>query len=291
MAAEVGELAFDVLVDVIIDIAEEVGSESEIVAELTTVQESIGDSVTSDINYFETTNGDTPDVATSKALNNAANTIAPISQDAADAWIEGMQEEGYTFESGNEAENADFEDTDPDSNPDKGDSDTPECQANPESAECLAQKQSKLSKFFDFMAKWGGPIGGAIAAAATVVYIFIGQVARWICQAIQKIKGTCATSPQGEASCIDQACNSKLCDGAKSFVSFIRKYWIEISIALGSVGVAVTWYFKSVAPLILSGICLLVVVALKSVLGNLAATVVCDVGASNCLFQGKPINC
>src|SRR5271166_3292639 len=50
-----------------------------------------------------------------EALDEAYTQISQLSQEAADNWAESMVEQGYEFESAQEAEEADFEDTDPES--------------------------------------------------------------------------------------------------------------------------------------------------------------------------------
>lgn len=223
------------------------------------------------------------------AIKNAYNTISDVSPDAADAWAENMVEEGYEFPKGNEEEIEDFKDTSADSDPDKGELDDPECPDDSTDPDCLLKKQGKLTRFLKFMKQWGAPIGTVLVATATAVYIFIGQIARWICQLIQKIKGTCKGSV--DPQCIDNKCDSTLCTAAKDAVTWTRKYLIPILCVVGIVTAALTIYFKSVTPLIFGGIAGGGVFILSSVLGNLAATVLCDVGASTCLFLGKPINC
>lgn len=291
MAEEVAEIAIDVLIDVIASLTEELGPESEIITELTSLQSSIGETITADIQEA-IANGSSTEDATSEALKKAAENMSSISEEASNVWIENMQEKGYIFDSGSAVEDADFGDTDPESDPDKGDPDTPECQEDPESAECLEQKQSLLTKVKNFFSTWGPRVlGPLLAAGIAAAIIFIGQVARWICQLIQKMNHSCDNDPNGESQCIDQKCNSALCTAAKNMVTWIRTYWIEIAIILGSGAVLLTWYFKAISPLILCGVCFLIILGLKSALGNMVATILCDVGASNCLFQGLPINC
>jgi hypothetical protein len=221
-----------------------------------------------------------------QALDTAYNTIFEISPDAASGWAETMAEEGYDFGSGSSAEDADFEDTDPDSDPDKGEPDTAACQDNPEGPECQAQTQSKLSRFFEFMKNWGGTIGSFIVFGVAAIYIFIGQVARWICETIQKIKGGCTTQ-----QCIDQKCNTALCNATKNIINFIRRFWIVIAVIIVGIGIGLTFFFRSISPLIIFSIILLILMVFKTVIGNLIATIVCDVSASTCIFRGQPINC
>lgn len=211
-----------------------------------------------------------------EALELAYEQIAGVSQQAADNWAESMAEQGYEFESAQEAEEADFEDTDPESDPDKGEPDTKSCVDKPEGNECSLQTQSKLSKFFEFM-KSAYPF---IFPVAITFYILIGQISRWICWLWQKIKG-------GDPN----NCNTQLCSGAKMVVKFIRKYWIYLIISPIILGVAGTIYFKSFTPLVVFSVITGIIISMKTVLGNFLTTILCDVGASTCLVQGKPINC
>lgn len=221
-----------------------------------------------------------------EALDIAYSAIEEISQTAADNWAENMAEQGYEFENGAEAEKADFEDTDPDSDPDKGDPDTPACQDQPEGAVCEAQTQGKLSRFFDVLKGiFGGSIVSAIVWGIALLVITIGQVARWICQLIQKIKGGC------DEKCTDQKCNTALCNATKTVIKFIRQFWILIIFAIVILTVLLSFLFKSVSPVFIGLIVSLIVFVLKTILGNMIATIVCDVSATTCLMQGKPINC
>ena len=221
-----------------------------------------------------------------QALDTAYSSISQISQEAADAWAENMAEEGYEFESGSQAEEADFEDTDPDSDPDKGDPDTTACETDPEGPECLAQTQSKMSRFFQFMKTWGGPIGSVIVFGTALIVIFIGQVARWVCETIQKLGQGCSTK-----QCVEQKCNTALCNATKNIINTIRSYFPFIAVIFIALGLLLSYFFRSISPLVIFSVILLITIAFKSVLGNLIATIVCDVSTSFCVFQGKPVNC
>lgn len=245
---------------------------SEIAVELAALTEGGDDSPLASTIEDAINNGKTE----GEALDEAYTQISQVSQEAADQWAESMAEQGYEFESAQDAEEADFEDTDPDSDPDKGEPETEDCISDPEGEECTLQKQSKLSKFFDFV-KAAVPF---IVPIAIAIYILIGQLARWTCEVIQKIKG----QPETE-------CNSSLCNGVKKMVQFIRTYWVYLVVICVLVGGAATFYFKSLTPTIVFGIGILFVISMKTILGNLFATVLCDVGATTCIVQGKPINC
>lgn len=282
MAEEVAILAADILLEVIADLADELPD--EVILALESFQNEIQDTIATEI-ATAIENGTPEEVATKTALQNSFNTLSDISEEAASAWAENLVEEGYTFEGGSSAEDADFENTDPDSNPDKGDPDTPECQDQPEGAVCEAQTQSKLSKFFEFMKNWGGTIFSVVIWGVAILVIAIGQVARWLCQAIQKIKGGC------DEKCTNQKCNTALCNATKAITKFIREFWILIIFAIVILTVLLSFLFKSISPVFIGLIISLIVLAFKSILGNMIATIVCDVSATTCLVQGKPINC
>ncbi len=286
---EVAVEAVAVLVDVIADLTE-VGVEAEVIVELEAIQQTMGDTITAEI-QAAMEDGSTLDEARAQALETSYNNLSPISEEAANNWAESMTEEGYEFNSSRPSETEEFEDTSPESNPDKGDPETPECTADPKSPECLAQTQSRMDKFMEFMkGKWGY-VGGLGVATGFAIYTAFGQICRWVCDIYHRVKGDCSDSNQGTSQCIDGKCDSKLCDATKTTVTWIRTYWIELSVLTGMSALAATIYFKAMTPAIVGGVMLLVMVMLKSVLGNLFATVMCDVGASTCIFQDKPINC
>jgi len=282
MAEVVAELAAEILIDIIVDFSEELGPEiiEELTAYQTGIEESISNTITDAVN-----SGVPLDQATSETLQSSFEQLVDINAEAAAAWAQNMEDAGYPFEGGSEAEEADFEDTDPDSDPDKGEPDTAECQDDPEGPECQAQTQSKLSKVWNFFVNNWGPIVGVLIVGAAAIYIMIGQVARWICQTIQKIKGGC------DETCLDQKCNTALCNAFKNMTMFIRQYWIFITVIIIAIATLMTIYFKSITPAIVWAIVLLIILMFKTAVGNLIATIVCDVSATTCIFQGKPINC
>jgi hypothetical protein len=301
MAEEVAAIAVEVLIDVIADM-EAVGIESELAIALEATQDTLGEEITTDI-ATAVSHGSTPEAATSTALENSFQTISDISEEAANVWAENMQEEGYIFNTGEDPEVEDFEDTDPESNPDKGELDDPDCPDGSEDPTCLAKKQSKISEFFEWLKTklstiFGVSLGTGILSGIIAFFVFLGQAIRWLCQAWQRIFRTCDTNPQGgpnttdqEDTCIDGKCDSQLCDAAKNVVVFVRKYWIPMLVITGISAAALTIYFKAMSPLITGAVVSGVIFLLTTILGNLAATTLCDLGASTCIFQGKPPNC
>lgn len=298
MAEEVAVLAAEVLIDVIADM-EAVGIETELAVALDATQNVLADHISADITTA-IANGSTQEAATSAALENSFQTISEISEEAANMWAENMQEEGYVFNTGGDDPDVeDFEDTSPESDPDKGELDDPECPEDSTDPACIAKKQSRISKFFDYIKTWAGNnIGYLMLAGFFGIVVFLGQVIRWICQILQKITRSCDTNPQGgpntpdqESTCIDGKCDSALCNAAKSVITFVRKYWIPMIVITGITTAALTIYFKAISPLIVGGIVAGGIFLLTSILGNLLATTLCDLGASTCIFQGKPPNC
>jgi len=259
----------------------------EIVAEIFDIGEDVLteiESTLSDVIENSINEGYSNAEALDAAYESIVNTEGLVdSQAVADQWAESMAEQGYEFESGTDAEEVDFEDTDPESDPNKGEEpDTTACVDEPEGEECLAQKQSKISKFIDFM-KNNWKFLTFVVGVATIV---VGALARGICWIVQKIKGQCTTD-----QCIDQQCDSNMCNAAKSTTQFIRTYWIYLILGCVMLGIAGTIYFKSMSYAVVFGIIGIALMVMKSALGNLVTTMVCDLGATTCLLTGHPINC
>lgn len=283
MAAEIAEVAIDVLEDIVEDLSAQGASEDIISGLISLESEENGIGVT----MQQEIESGTPEP---QALKNAYNSISEISADAADTWASQMMENGYEFPSGPEEEIADFEDTSIESNPDKGELDDPNCPEGSEDPNCLAAKQGRLTKFIEFMKNYGGTIATYTAITAGILSYFIGGFLRLACSLWQRIKKACSNAPD-EQKCIDTNCNSGICNNAKGMVTSARKYWVIILVVIGVVTAALTYYFRSLIPPIVGGVGALGVVALKTFLGNVFATIVCNMGATMCISSGQPINC
>jgi hypothetical protein len=284
MAEDVAVLAAELLIVVIEDLSEELAP--EVIAEFTAFQSEMATTINADI-AEGIEGGLSEDEATAQALQKSYDSMLEIngSEQVINQWAETMQEQGYEFESGAQAEEADFEDTDPESDPNKGEPDTADCVSDPSGPTCTGQTQTKLTRFINFLGSNWGTVVGIVVVSVGVVYTLIGRLALWVCGLVHK--GEC----NGDGGCIQKACNSKLCTGSKSIVDFVRRYWIWLSGAIVVVGGVLSWYFRALSPIVVFGILELVVLSLKSVLGNLFSTTMCDVGAMSCLLSGKPLNC
>ena len=229
----------------------------------------------------------------SEALGDTYNVLAGISEEAADEWAEGMIDQGYEVGGDpGQAEEADFGDTDPDSDPNKGEvegcDDILALAGTDPDPQCTVQKQEKLSRFQKFLLNNVGTF--VVIILGTIAYL-IGTIGRAICRLINA--RACNPPPSGETQeqCLDERCNTPICNGVTKLIQFLRRYFNIIMAVLVVLMIIFTVYFRSTKPLILFGILILIVLVLNTLLGNLVATVVCNLSATACLVTGQSINC
>lgn len=231
----------------------------EVVAELAAYQETVAETVTE---MMESGASD------SEVLGDVYDNLYAINEDLADQWMTQVEESGE-YEVGSspeEAETADFEDADPESDPDKGDVNTINCQNNPELPECVEGSENRVKKFIEWVKEWGG----ILANASMIIYQLIGKARIYIC------KKTCSGT---EEEC-DKKCNTEICNNTKNFVKSLRKYYYLIVIMILATGGGTAYYTKNyTSTMMYSGIMLLVVTILSGIGGNIFTTIVCNTSA------------
>lgn len=288
MADELVEVALITLIEVAEDLLDEAVIDEEIYTSLIAeeTQTAVETAIQTSINA-----GDDD----ASALGDAYQELTNVSDEAADSWAESMQEKGFDVEGGpQEDPEVEFEDTDPESDPNKvQDEDIQACEDDPESQECLAEKQSRLSRFWEWFKKALGVLGvtGVGVIIGLIVYL-LGAILRGLCKLWYIIRG-CTPKKPGETQeqCRSDECDTKACQGITNLVQDIRKYFMWIMLVLFTLMVATTIYFKSTTPLWIFGILILFVIAMNTFLGNFLATVVCNFSAVGCLATTGTITC
>ncbi len=298
--AEIEELAAiaEAIVDSLISEAVDQGLSDEIIASLTEIQSTISNDLITAVNEDGLT--------VNEALTDSYNELYAINEDLANEFATQMAEKGeIPFEpSPEEAQEADFEDTDPDSDPNKGESNTLTCAEDPTLPECIQQGQSKLASFFKWLIGTLGVAG--IAAVIGAIIYFIGGIIIWVC----KIFNPCPpptspptsptqvytdfnSSPQSSPApqCGDAKCLGNACKSAKAMIQTIRKYMPFIFTPVLVLGLFIIIYFRSFWAFVGFGLVWLFLILSNGILGNFIASVICNFNASYCFFTGQDLNC
>ncbi len=311
MAEPIEDIAI-IAVDIITTLVSEAvdqGLSDEIIASLTEIQSTISDDLITAVNQDGLT--------VNEALTDSYNELYAINEDLANEFATQMAEKGeIPFEpSPEEAQEADFEDTDPDSDPNKGESNTLTCAEDPTLPECIQQGQSKLSSFFKWLIGTLGVAG--IAAVIGAIIYFIGGIIIWVCkifnpcppptspptsptQVYTDLNSPTALSPSSPSSppasspapqCGDAKCLGNACKSAKAMIQTIRKYMPFIFTPVLVLGLFIIIYFRSFWAFVGFGLVWLFLILSNGILGNFIASVICNFNASYCFFTGQDLNC
>ena len=296
-----GEIV-EFIVDILVDVAEAI-EDSELSEELTELSSELQTTATS-VYQNAIDQGYEAEEASQQTVDYSYGQIQNIDQASADQWaFEMEQNTGYSPKNVDpndpfEPENK-YEDTDPESDPNKAEVDendvvcegtdcTTPCE-DASSVECAEAKENAFGRFMKWMFS-GSSIIGTIGVILAILAFVVGGIVRGICRLICWMRGTCSNS-SSNCSC-SHNCDTQLCNGFKSFVKFIRKYFWFIILGFILFGTFLFWYTLSIGKVItFSGIPMLIIYLMSTFLGNFVTTTVCNVSASFCFLQSGSAHC